>query len=48
MMPRGLLNLTNKEMLIVILYCHKQLPFDLSAKIPTVTLDYIKIPKRFQ
>ena len=48
LLPRGLLNLSNKELLKVILYGHEQLPFDLNAKTLTATINYIQDSKRFE
>ena len=45
---RGLINLSNKELLKIILYGYEQIPFDSNAKILTTTLEYIQASKRFE
>ena len=44
----GMINLSNEELLKIILYGHEQLPFDSNAKILTATLEYIQASKRFE
>ena len=39
----GLINLSNEELLKIILYGHEQLSLDSNAKILTATLEYISI-----
>ena len=48
LLPHGLINLSNEELLKIILYGHEQLPFDSNAKILTATLEYIQASKRFE
>ena len=48
LLPHGIINLSNKELLKIILYGHEQLPFDSNAKILTATLEYIQASKRFE
>ena len=43
-----LINLSNEELLKIILYGHEQLPFDSNAKILTAALEYIQASKRFE
>ena len=42
LLPYGLINLSNEELLKIILYGHEQLSFDSNAKILTAILEYIK------
>ena len=44
----GMINLSNEDLLKIILYGHEQLPFDSNAKILTATLEYIQASKRFE
>ena len=48
LLPHGLINPSNEELLKIILYGHEQLSFDSNAKILTATLEYIKASKRFE
>ena len=48
LLPHGMINLSNEELLKIILYGHEQLPFDSNAKILTATLEYIQASKRFE
>ena len=41
----GMINLSNEDLLKIILYGHEQLPFDSNAKILTATLEYIQASK---
>ena len=43
-----MINLSNEELLKIILYGHEQLPFDSNAKILIATLEYIQASKRFE
>ena len=47
LLPRGLINLSNQELLKILLYGHEQLSFDSNSKILTATLKYIQASKRF-
>ena len=48
LLPRGRINLSNKELLKIILYGHEQLPADSNAKILTAKLEYIQASNSFE
>ena len=48
LLPHGLVNLSNEELLKIILCGHEQLSFNSNAEILTATLEYIQAFKRFE
>ena len=48
LLPRGLINLSNEDLLKVICCGHEQLSFDANTKILTATLQCIQASKRFE
>ena len=48
LLSHELINLSNEELLRIILYGHEHLIFDANAKILTATLEYIQASKRFE
>ena len=46
--PHGLVNLSNENLLQIILYGHEKLPSDSNTKIIEATLKYIQASERFQ
>ena len=46
--PHGLVNLSNENLLQIILYGHEKLPLDSNTKIIEATLKYIQASERFQ
>ena len=48
LLPHGLMNLSNEELLKIIYHGHEQLSFDSNAKILTATLEFIQSSKLFK
>ena len=48
LLQHGMVNLSNDELINIILYGHESISFELNAKILSSTLDYIQVSKRFE
>ena len=48
LLPHGLINLSNGELINILLYGQGNLSLELNAKILSATLDYIQVSKRFE
>ena len=48
LLPLGMGNLSNDELVDILLYGHEILLFEMNAKILIATLEYIQVSKRFE
>ena len=48
LLPHGMGNLSNDELVNILLYGHESLSFEMNAKIFSATLEYIQVSLRFE
>ena len=48
LLPHGIENLSKEELVNTLLYGHESLLFEMNAKIPSATLEYIQVSQRFE
>ena len=48
LLPHGMGNLSNDELVNILLYGHESLSFEMNAKILSATLEYIQVSQRFE